>query len=88
MGNNVRANDSLRAAGEVVGLLDIAGDDHEVSKEAIRVTQRIQMKLNGRDFPSPDGGPISVEDQVDLLIKQARSHENLAQHYSGWCAFW
>ena len=75
-------------AGEVAGLLDIAGDDHEVSKEAIRVTQRIEMKLNGRDFPSPDGGPISVEDQVDLLIKQARSHENLAQHYSGWCAFW
>ena len=46
------------------------------------------VALNGRDFPSPDGRPVPVEQQVDMLIRQARSHENLAQHYSGWCAFW
>ena len=55
------------SAGRAVSLLDMAGDDHELSKEAIRVTQRIQMKLNGRDFPNfeNDGRPVPVEDQVD-----------------------
>ena len=31
---------------------------------------------------------INVERQVQLLIEQASSHENLCQCYIGWCPFW
>ena len=31
---------------------------------------------------------INVERQVQLLIEQATSHENLCQCYIGWCPFW
>ncbi|KAJ7469288.1 FAT domain-containing protein [Mycena galericulata] len=31
---------------------------------------------------------LSVEDQVDKLIRQAMSLENLCQCFAGWCAFW
>lgn len=40
----------------------------------------------GRDF-NPDI-VLSVPDQVDKLIYQATSIENLCQCFSGWCAFW
>ncbi|KAJ7577108.1 phosphatidylinositol 3-kinase [Mycena floridula] len=42
-------------------------------------------KLRGEDF-----GPkaLSVKEQVDKLIIQSISLENLCQHFSGWCAFW
>jgi phosphatidylinositol kinase/protein kinase (PI-3 family) len=29
-----------------------------------------------------------VEEQVDILIKQATNHENLAACYIGWCPYW
>ncbi|KAI3410670.1 Inositol-1 [Psidium guajava] len=31
---------------------------------------------------------LSVKLQVQKLIFQARSHENLCQNYVGWCPFW
>ncbi|GMP38639.1 hypothetical protein CsSME_00009804 [Camellia sinensis var. sinensis] len=31
---------------------------------------------------------LSVKLQVEKLILQARSHENLCQNYVGWCPFW
>ncbi|OMO63404.1 hypothetical protein COLO4_32473 [Corchorus olitorius] len=31
---------------------------------------------------------LSVKVQVQKLINQARSHENLCQNYVGWCPFW
>jgi FKBP12-rapamycin complex-associated protein len=34
------------------------------------------------------GGALDVRQQVDKLIKQATSHENLCQCYIGWCPFW
>lgn len=34
------------------------------------------------------GGGLSVAEQVDRLIIQATSVENLCQHYIGWCSFW
>ena len=30
----------------------------------------------------------SVAVQVQRLIQQATSHENLCQSYIGWCPFW
>ncbi|KAK0422862.1 hypothetical protein QR680_007831 [Steinernema hermaphroditum] len=47
---------------------------------------RINRKLTGRDFDQ--NAEITVELQVDRLIKQARSEENLCQGYIGWCPFW
>lgn len=32
--------------------------------------------------------PLGVHDQVDRLIRQASSNENLCQSFSGWCPFW
>lgn len=46
---------------------------------------RFEDKLRGTDFGCK---PISVEQQVMLLIKEARSVENLCALFMGWCAFW
>ncbi|XP_064598762.1 serine/threonine-protein kinase mTOR-like [Liolophura sinensis] len=61
-----------------------------LNKKAISIVHRVRDKLTGRDFPStdPSAEPIDVPDQVELLIKQATSHENLCQCYIGWCPFW
>lgn len=32
--------------------------------------------------------PLVVKEQVDRIIRQAVSNENLCQSFSGWCAFW
>lgn len=37
----------------------------------------------------PGGGESdSVQSQVQRLIMQAESYENLCQSYIGWCPFW
>ena len=41
--------------------------------------------LVGRDFSS---FPLDVPAQVDKLIREARSVQNLCQAYVGWCPFW
>nr|FAA04053.1 TPA: mechanistic target of rapamycin [Lymnaea stagnalis] len=56
------------------------------SKKAISIVNRVRDKLTGRDFGQED--PVDVNRQVDLLIQQATSHENLCQCYIGWCPFW
>jgi FKBP12-rapamycin complex-associated protein len=53
---------------------------------ALVVMDRVQQKLTGTDFQGQDG--LSVEEQVDLLIKQATLSDNLCQSYVGWCPFW
>lgn len=53
---------------------------------AMLVLSRITDKLTGNDFTRDKG--LDVPDQVDKLIKQAMSIENLCQHYVGWCPFW
>ena len=32
--------------------------------------------------------PMAVTDQIDFLIEQATSLENLSEAYIGWCPFW
>ena len=58
-----------------------------LNKKAISIVVRVRDKLKGRDFPGTEE-PIDVPTQVELLIKQATSHENLCQCYIGWCPFW
>ncbi len=63
---------------------DIRTEAQEVRNErALSVYSRVQNKLTGRDF-DPDI-PLSVPAQVDKLIIQATSLENLCQCFSGWC---
>ncbi|QPG75762.1 hypothetical protein FOA43_003122 [Brettanomyces nanus] len=50
------------------------------------VLNRINDKLTGDDFKRFKD--LDVPTQVDNLIQQATSVENLCQHYIGWCSFW
>ncbi|XP_059443210.1 uncharacterized protein LOC132175321 isoform X2 [Corylus avellana] len=49
---------------------------------AMSVLRRIEMKLDGRDIG--DNRNISVAEQVDYLLKQATSIDNLCNMYEGW----
>lgn len=56
------------------------------NERALAVYSRVQHKLTGRDFDPKV--VLTVAEQVDKLILQATSLENLCQCFSGWCAFW
>lgn len=59
----------------------------QLNEKAVSVVERVKKKLAGRDFD--DGEKVlTVDAQVDRLILQATSHENLCQLYYGWCPFW
>ena len=53
-------------------------------REAI---DRVRSKLTGKDF-EPLNETLGVPQQVDRLILEATSHENLSKLFKGWCAFW
>lgn len=57
-----------------------------LNARAVAVIQRVQNKLTGRDFRPNQ--VLDVPLQVQRLIVQATSLENLCQCYIGWCAFW
>ncbi|CAN8288398.1 unnamed protein product [Cochlearia groenlandica] len=44
--------------------------------------------LGGDDSHDEEEHGLSVKLQVQKLINEATSHENLCQHYLGWCPFW
>ena len=56
--------------------------NNEIALEAIK---RIKNKLNGKEFD--ENITKSVKEQVKEIIKQATSHENISQAYSGWNPF-
>ena len=67
------------------------------NQRALQALSRVKEKLTGRDFNRPgttiNGQPkevleLDVNDQVERLIREATSLENLCQHYIGWCSFW
>jgi FKBP12-rapamycin complex-associated protein len=66
-------------------------NEGQLNERALKVIQRVQDKLTGTDFHSSlkeVGKPLDVQDQVQRLIVQATSSENLSQLFIGWCAFW
>ena len=67
-----------------------AANEEALNERALKVIRRVQDKLAGTDFHSPEevGDPLDVQDQVQRLIVQATSSENLCQLFIGWCAFW
>lgn len=52
----------------------------------MEVIRRIHAKLTGSDFHQ--GHHLEIEQQVELLIKEATSVENLCQLFAGWCSLW
>ncbi|KAF4041334.1 FATC domain-containing protein [Phytophthora infestans] len=65
----------------------VAAEHPQLNEKALSVIDRVKKKLAGRDFD--DGSRVlTVDAQVDRLIHQATSHENLCQLYYGWCPFW
>ncbi|KAJ5176104.1 Serine/threonine-protein kinase tor2 [Penicillium canariense] len=53
---------------------------------ALQVLARVKEKLTGADFKHTD--ELNISDQVDKLLAQATSVENICQHWIGWCSFW
>ncbi|TPX38402.1 hypothetical protein SeMB42_g06762 [Synchytrium endobioticum] len=58
----------------------------QLNSRALAVITRVSNKLTGRDFKS--NTTLDVPSQVQRLILQATSLENLSQLYIGWCSFW
>ena len=56
-----------------------------LNKKALEAVNRIKAKLLGNDFKNRTH--LQVKDQVDLLIRQATSHENVCQAWLGWNPF-
>eukprot|EP00808_Paulinella_micropora_P028219 g32457.t1 len=61
-------------------------DSEQINSKALKVLDRVQKKLVGRDF-EPDK-VLDFPAQVDRLIREASSNHNLCQCYIGWCPFW
>jgi hypothetical protein len=68
------------------GLLN---SQEELTDKAVTVVQRVLDKLTGLDFQDKTKKKaLEIPEQVDMLIKQATSNENLSTCFIGWCAFW
>ena len=61
-------------------------EDTTMKEKAVGIMRRVLEKLTGKDFGNSK--ELSVHDQVDRLIREATSHENLSQSYQGWCPYW
>lgn len=57
-------------------------------EQARKILERVVAKLSGKD-PIRDGETqISVDQQVDRLIKSACNKREYVRHFVGWCPFW
>eukprot|EP01116_Phalansterium_solitarium_P018594 TRINITY_DN4988_c0_g1_i2.p1 TRINITY_DN4988_c0_g1~~TRINITY_DN4988_c0_g1_i2.p1 ORF type:complete len:2361 (-),score=824.80 TRINITY_DN4988_c0_g1_i2:390-7472(-) len=56
-----------------------------LNRRALQVINRVSKKLTGRDFGNET---LGIAEQVQRVIDQATSHENLCECYVGWCPFW
>lgn len=71
---------------EVMSLLheqDSESQEGFLNEKALKVIRRVQDKLSGTDFCDAEE-PLDVPDQVQRLIVQATSTENLCQLFIGW----
>lgn len=87
--NDFTSGDALQSAADrsffIAADSDVDLSSTYTNSRALQTIRRVFKKLAGRDF-QPD--PMSVHDQVDQLIKEATSVENLSKCYVGWCPFW
>lgn len=79
----------MRESSRQEALASVPGDAAEALNErAVVVMKRLSEKLTGRDSGQDDRDADTVSQQVQRLIAQATSAENLSVMYIGWCAFW
>lgn len=57
-----------------------------MTQEGFKQLEWIKQKLNGNDYDSDVY--LSVEQQVDNLIKDATNDVYLCQCYKGWVPWW
>ncbi|CAO2815128.1 unnamed protein product [Amaranthus hypochondriacus] len=92
---NVNLEGRDEATSKRVGAIDDSQNDR-FKKESVRairgkntfamsVLRRIEMKLDGQDIS--EKRELSIEEQVDYLLKQATSADNLCNMYEGWTAW-
>jgi phosphatidylinositol kinase/protein kinase (PI-3 family) len=62
----------------------VVNEPSALHKKTFEAVTRIKAKLQGFDFGNATN---TVEKQVNNLINQARSDENLCQSYLGWNPF-
>ncbi|XP_024923755.3 uncharacterized protein LOC107435549 [Ziziphus jujuba] len=95
---NKNSEEESESRGEISSLNKVKilhGDDHEAhdmhaggrvgrgkNPYAMLVLRRVEMKLDGRDIV--DHREISISEQVEYLLKQATSLDNLCNMYEGW----
>lgn len=89
--NNSSSTSAMTASTVNANLSNVTGGDDQQPPEAMNskalvVVNRVRDKLTGKDFDP--NVTFDVPNQIDLLIKQATSNENLCQCYIGWCPFW
>ena len=84
---------------EFINAIEAYGDgaNEALNERAVSVMQRMSAKLTGRDGAPPGSDattlentvPVdSIEAQVERLICEATSSENLSLAYVGWCPWW
>lgn len=56
-----------------------------IDDKALAAINRIKAKMHGTDFDPAQS--LGVADQVEKLIRQASSIENICQSYMGWGPF-
>ncbi|KAF8978704.1 phosphatidylinositol kinase- protein kinase tor1 [Entomortierella lignicola] len=66
--------------------VEVNAQPEQLNQRAVTILNRITNKLTGKDF-KPDE-ILDVPSQVEKLIRQATSTENLCQCWFGYCAFW
>lgn len=64
---------------------DEEGGKRIASNAVLKSINRIKSKLNGNDFN--DKKSLTENEQVEKLIRQATSQENICQTYLGWNPF-
>ena len=56
-----------------------------IDEKAYAAIERIKAKLSGKDFNEYE--TLTISGQIDKLVNQATSPENLCQAYLGWNPF-
>lgn len=59
----------------------------KLNLHAIKVLKRVKKKLEGKDEDCNSETKLTVKQQVDWLIKEATSVDNLCVLYEGWTAW-
>jgi phosphatidylinositol kinase/protein kinase (PI-3 family) len=82
--SNFTTNDFFHTKFEILLLtkMHCVSVPQERNAFAMSVLRRVRAKLEGKDLDP--GKAMSVQEQVELIISESTSVDNLCQHYEGW----